>query len=42
MDNWGDPATPTGVCFGYFPIIYAPGNLRISGGYGQGILLVEW
>ena len=39
--NWGDPVTPTSPCFGYFPIIYSPGNLHISGGYGQGILLVN-
>ncbi len=39
--NWGDPVTPTSPCFGYFPIIYAPGNLHITGGYGQGILLVN-
>jgi hypothetical protein len=39
--NWGDPLTPTSPCFGYFPIIYAPGNLHISGGVGQGILLVN-
>jgi hypothetical protein len=41
--NWGDPnrnpVTP-GPCEGYFPIIYAPGDLHISGGVGQGVLLV--
>jgi hypothetical protein len=39
--NWGDPLTPTSTCGGYFPIMYTPGNMNISGGSGQGILLVE-
>ncbi len=38
--NWGDPLNPLGKCFNYFPIIYAPGDLHMSGGLGQGILLV--
>ena len=41
--NWGDPnrnpVTP-GPCESYFPIIYAPGDLHITGGVGQGVLLV--
>ena len=42
-NNWGEPYFGTGFaqCFNYFPIIYASNNLRISGGRGQGILLVE-
>ena len=41
--NWGElqrtsPATP---CEGHFPIIHALGDLHISGGTGQGILLVD-
>lgn len=41
--NWGDPTDPSSACGSYFPIIYHSGEyLRIqSGGYGQGILLVE-
>lgn len=39
--NWGDPINNTSACFSYFPVIYAPGNLNISGGIGQGILLVQ-
>lgn len=42
--NWGEPYGGVGSvtqCFDYFPIMYAPGNLRISGGRGQGILLVR-
>ena len=43
VDNWGEPYSGTGFaeCFNYFPIIYAEDDLRISGGRGQGILLVE-
>lgn len=40
-ENWGDPYNWDGVCGSYFPIIYAKGSLKITGGYGQGILLVE-
>lgn len=42
--NWGDPlhTDPTlAPCQSYFPIIYAQGNLKLTGGEGQGILLVE-
>jgi hypothetical protein len=42
--NWGDPATPgnptPGVCRDHFPIIHAPYGLAVTGGRGQGILLV--
>ena len=41
-DNWGDPLNPLAVCGSFFPIIYAAHDLKInSGGYGQGILLIE-
>jgi hypothetical protein len=39
--NWGEPILPTDPCFDYFPIIYHNGNLKLQGGRGQGILLVE-
>ncbi len=39
--NWGEPVLPTDPCFDYFPIIYRQGNLKLQGGRGQGILLVE-
>lgn len=39
--NWGDPLNPTAPCANYYPIIYAPGDLRLSGGVGQGLLLVQ-
>jgi hypothetical protein len=44
VNNWGDPLhlTPAvASCQTYFPIIYAQGDLHITGGTGQGILLVE-
>lgn len=42
-DNWGAPTDTTSVCFNYFPIIYysPSGQLQLSSGIGQGILLVE-
>lgn len=42
--NWGEPwrvGSHVAGCVNYFPIIYSPGNLRISGGRGQGILIVD-
>jgi hypothetical protein len=41
--NWGDPthAYPSPVCRSYFPIIHVTGNLKLTGGAGQGILLVD-
>lgn len=43
LSNWGEPRVPAIVagCQNYFPIIYVDGNLKITGGIGQGILLVE-
>ncbi len=43
--NWGEPtrSIPASPCESYFPVIHAqgPGTVRLSGGTGQGILLVE-
>ncbi|HWO90182.1 MAG TPA: hypothetical protein VNL98_13645 [Gemmatimonadales bacterium] len=42
--NWGEPqrtAPYVAGCINHFPIIYAAGNLKITGGRGQGILLVN-
>ena len=39
--NWGAPLAPSSPCGNYFPLIYAPGNVRLTGGAGQGILLVN-
>jgi hypothetical protein len=41
LTNFGDPRGLSGVCSDYFPIIYATYDIKFSGGYGQGILLVE-
>jgi hypothetical protein len=40
LTNWGDPRRST-ACADYFPIIYAAGDVTITGGIGQGILLAE-
>ena len=42
--NWGEPlrsASYVAGCTNYFPIVYASGSLSISGGRGQGVLMVE-
>lgn len=44
--NWGEPWYPAvplsaSVCQNWLPIIYRPGNLKLQGGRGQGILLVD-
>ena len=39
--NWGDPDNPAGACHYYWPIIYTPGDLHVSTGSGQGILIVD-
>jgi cytoskeletal protein CcmA (bactofilin family) len=41
--NWGEPthASPATPCEGYFPVIHALGDLKITTGRGQGILLVD-
>jgi hypothetical protein len=40
ITNWGDPAGTT-ACASYLPIILARGDVTVSGGVGQGILLSE-
>ena len=39
--NWGDPLDPTAACGNYFPILHAPNGTKLTGGVGQGILLVD-
>ena len=39
--NWGDPSSPTSPCAARMPIVYAPGDLTVDGGLGQGALLVD-
>jgi hypothetical protein len=40
-NNWGSPLQPLGPCGGYFPVVWVDGDLTISGGQGQGVLLVS-
>lgn len=41
LTNWGAPRNAsTHPCFNYFPVIYHPGDVKLNGGSGQGILLV--
>lgn len=42
QSNWGDVGRwiPSRPCETYYPIIYYPGNAHLTGGTGQGILLV--
>jgi hypothetical protein len=41
--NWGEPRRvgPFAACGGHHPVIHAPGNLTLTGGRGQGMLLVD-
>jgi hypothetical protein len=39
--NWGDPLGAAAPCSGYLPMIRVDGDLTLSGGLGQGILLVN-
>lgn len=41
--NWGDPqrSSPAQPCERYFPVIHAPGDLLVTNGRGQGMLLVD-
>jgi hypothetical protein len=41
--NWGDPVrhSPAAACESYFPIIHVTGDLKATGGSGQGILLID-
>lgn len=44
LDNLGDPLRLLGAaspCADYFPALHASGNMRIDGGAGQGVLLVD-
>ena len=42
INNWGDPtrSIPAKACESYFPVLYSSGDLQLTGGKGQGILLV--
>lgn len=42
--NLGDPLRvlgPASPCADHFPVLHSPGNMRIEGGAGQGMLLVD-
>ena len=44
QNNWGDPLRslgPSAYCSSYYPVIYSAGNLSVTGGIGQGMLLVD-
>jgi hypothetical protein len=42
--NWGEPkrtSSPVTACYNYFPIIYVSTTTSVTGGRGQGILLIN-
>lgn len=39
--NWGEPSDSASPCHPRMPLVYAPGDLTIEGGRGQGVLLVD-
>jgi hypothetical protein len=43
LTNWGDGnrKSPAGPCETYFPVIHAKGDMHLTGGMGQGVLLVD-
>jgi hypothetical protein len=41
MANWGSPSDPGGPCGGHFPVIWSESSLQVTGGEGQGILVVN-
>ena len=38
--RWGTPLDPAGGCGAYFPVIVVHGSLEVTGGQGQGVLVV--
>ena len=38
--NWGAPASPEHPCSRYAPLVFAPGDLTLVAGDGQGVLVV--
>jgi hypothetical protein len=43
VSSWGDPAHTgrSAGCERFFPVVYAPGDLAVTGGRGQGVLIVD-
>lgn len=39
--NWGTPLNPTGSCGTYLPVVVVRGSLEVTGGEGQGVLVVD-
>jgi len=39
--NWGDGSSADGPCSSYLPIVHVTGDLTLTAGHGQGILLVD-
>lgn len=39
--NWGTPLNPAGGCGAYFPVVVVRGSLEVTGGEGQGVLVVD-
>ena len=41
--NWGEPSHsgPYAACAYHYPVIHSPGSLSLTGGRGQGTLLVD-
>src|SRR4029079_7424129 len=38
--NWGDPVGAS-ACASFFPVIWAQGDITITGGAGQGLLIAD-
>ena len=39
--NWGTPLSPAGGCGTYLPVVVVRGSLEVTGGEGQGVLVVD-
>lgn len=39
--GWGTPLSPAGSCGAYLPVVVARGSLAVTGGEGQGVLVVS-
>ncbi len=39
--NWGTPLSPAGSCGAYLPVVVVRGSLEVTGGEGQGVLVVD-
>ena len=39
--HWGTPLSPAGSCGAYLPVVVVRGSLEVTGGEGQGVLVVD-